>query len=210
MRKIAVSLGVLMSLVGSMTAFAGTTVPKKVQIADAAGDANYANDQVVSTFAPAEAGDVAAASAIPQADILKVWYTHDAKTVTVHIQTAAPLPGPIPLFFMAKSNPGDANGTVNGCTSLYAAVETEVVDAAVADCATGTREGKASFSELPDGTGVLEITGDRVASVSFMPGASITAPRAYSMNTTQRSMGMPSLNLPVIDNTKAGADYKLR
>lgn len=209
MRKLSVSIAVLMFLAWSVAAWAGTSVPKKVQIVDPANDANGVNDQVVSSFADASFGDVAAATTIPQADILKVWFSHTNKDITAHIQTAAPLPAPVPLFFMIKSNPSDAQGARLGCVSLYAAVETDIEEAEGGDCASGLRPAKARFQELPDGTGVLEITVTRMASVEFMSGKALLSPRAFSQHTTYRSMGMIPANVPVIDNTKAGKDYKL-
>ena len=207
MKGAVLSLSLAVALTAS-SASASAPVPRKVQISDPAGDANGVNDQVASSAAEADFGDVAAANTVPQADILKVWYSQTPETLTVHIQTAAPLPAPVPLYFMVKSNPNDSSRT--GCSALYAAIETEVVEAMAGDCNSSYSEARATFEELPDGTGVLHIEADRPSSAYFMPGQKLVAPRAFSHHTTLRSQGMPPANLPVIDNTKPGADYKLR
>lgn len=207
MRKIAVALGALISIMTTVGAFAAP-VPKKVQITDPANDANYLNDQAGSFYADVDAGDVPAGNALTEADILKVWFTHTAKTLTVHFQTAAPLPGPVPLFFMVKSNPLDEPGLRNGCALIHAWVDADGSHAAGGDCRIGSRDAKVTFGELPDGTGILEITIVRTASIDFMPGNGIVAPRALSQHRFHDNGPVPSVNLPVIDNTKPGSNYK--
>ena len=53
-------------------------VPDRVQVTDAAGDANYLMDRNLATPAQPTAS----------ADILKVWFTNDSKTITAHVLTA--------------------------------------------------------------------------------------------------------------------------
>ncbi|MGH2757423.1 MAG: hypothetical protein ACRDI3_06515, partial [Actinomycetota bacterium] len=64
-------------------------VPQNVQIEDPAGDANFLNGQ--GNDLPI-GGDISTPVDLTVPDILKVWFTHDAKTISAHVQTEAPPP----------------------------------------------------------------------------------------------------------------------
>ncbi|MBW3609892.1 MAG: hypothetical protein KY463_16505, partial [Actinobacteria bacterium] len=83
-----------------------TVVPEVVNIEDPLNDANFLNDQgnrgntgfQGDHSSPVDAGSVS--------DVLKVWFTHDATNVNLHIQTQAPGPATTAILYQMYSNPG--------------------------------------------------------------------------------------------------------
>ncbi|MDQ3962579.1 MAG: hypothetical protein M3277_01475 [Actinomycetota bacterium] len=185
-------------------------VPAAVQIEDPAGDANYLNDQGVGL--PLE-GDQTTPQDLTISDLLKIWWTNDAETISVHFQTEAPPPSSNAAYlFRAFTNPG--GDFPDGCLWWEAVVEgpTFVGEAfaRLRDMCSETDpvEGTISIATLEDETGVVTVTVPRDANAAFAPGGTIATPIAEVRNVTGAAAARFA-TAPVVDNTKPGTDYTI-
>jgi hypothetical protein len=85
------------SVLGMQSASAAkpTPIPKKVQVEDPLGDANFLNDQDTTGTPASGQGDNVGPENTDGgsvSDLLKVWFTNDKKNVSVHILTEAAPP----------------------------------------------------------------------------------------------------------------------
>jgi len=185
-------------------------VPAVVQIEDPAGDSNYLNSQGVGL---PFGGDQTTPADLTVSDILKVWWTNDAETISAHFQTEAPPPSSNAAYlFRVFTNPGtDAE---DGCLWWEAVVEGPTFQgdpfARLRDmCAeTDPVEGTLTISTLEDETGVITITLPRESNAAFAAGGTIVAPIAEVRNATGAT-GAGPVTAPVADDTKVGTDYTI-
>ena len=193
-----------------------TKVPKVVQIKDPAGDANFVNNQ---TGPGEERNDVTPADlSVP--DILSAWFTHDAKTISVHIQTEAPPPGSESAYrFAVTVNPespelclyleafipgptwagGDSSSRVMPCYP----------NGKVPD--EGRVPGELAIHESADGTGITSMTFPRWAGRAFADGGVLESPSARTQVVTGAKNGglEGSFLTAYVDRTSFGKTYSV-
>lgn len=205
----------------ALPARAQTEVPEVVQIEDPPGDANYIND---GTFFGAGGGrnnvgpmnqDLSGIG-----DLLKIWYTNDATTISVHVQTEAPPPSSGVAYYTEINSNIDSGGLACVMFEYVISAPTFQRDsyATVTDeCAeTDPVEAEVVVEEGPDGTGIATVTAPRSANAAFAPGGVLIAPEARVTNATGPfpdplpEVGGSFLIYPVIDNTEPGTDYTLQ
>lgn len=212
-RAVFVFIVPLLVLLAVPWAWAGPTgVPKKVQITDPVGDANYANSHFYGGYyeLPIFGDVVTPVDASAAGDILKVWFTNNSRTISVHFLTEAPPPDSLRILYFVRSNWTDNVNGQTPCLLFYAGIEGNNEDGArVEDICTGygTVNAKFTLEELIDGTGLLTITAPRAASASLTrTDAKVVAPIA----STHSSLTDLSVNVFQIDNTQKGSDYALK
>ena len=211
-----VAVTVALALMTGVAAAARSSVktaasaPKKVQITDAPGDANFANDGSThyssAGVLPDLGNQAAPVDASAEADLLSVWFTNNASTVTAHLQTEAPPADATRISYFVATNPENYGHW--GCL-LFVLRLNDPAEAAsrvayiLDNCGGGERvEGKHSIAQFGDGTGHLSITVPRSASPALGSGGVIASPVADA----RLGIGTP----PVTDDTSRGTDYKLR
>lgn len=205
----------------AVPARAQTEVPAVVQIEDPVGDANYINDG--TTFGAGGGRNNVGpmnqdASSI--GDILAVWYTNDATTISVHVQTEAPQPSSgVAYYTEVTSNFDDAD---NACVMFEFVVaaptfQRDTYGTVTDNCAASDPvDGDVLVEEGPDGTGIVTLTVPRTANAAFAPGGVLTTPEARMTNATGPlpdalpEVGGLFLIYPVIDNTEPGTDYAIQ
>ncbi|MDQ3877589.1 MAG: hypothetical protein M3290_04465 [Actinomycetota bacterium] len=213
-----------------------TAVPDTVQINDPVGDANYVNDQSLLSGVPEENDQTTPKDAGSVSDLLKIWYTSDASTVSVHIQTELPPPATASYIFRVYSNPGEGSvaSSTLGCLRFFAFIPGDGGGyagdeyAGLLDlCNVGTDyaknavEAPLQVDTLADGTGVMTITVPRSYSPLLGPGMTLEKPFASVRNlvgTGPDGDGQASTPDPnarwkgtaQIDNSKIGTDYALQ
>lgn len=188
-------------------------VPEVVQIEDPAGDANYLNDQGLAPFGVPDEGDRTTPVSLSVSDILKVWFTHDADNISVHVQTSAPPPATNSSYiYRVFFNPGD-----NPAGCLWFEIITEGPTWAGGEffgrlrwvCADQDPvDGEVSTVEGPDGTGITTLTVPRSLDPAFEDDAVLAAPSAETRNNS----GTPAvgrITFPVVDDTKVGTEYEI-
>lgn len=194
-----------------LTANAAAKVPKKVQIVDPRGDANYLNDGTL----PLPLNDIVTpVDASSAGDLLKMWFTHDSRTITAHIQTeAVPGDGAALAFFVAANAEGATSpfGCVVFALRIPARTYLGQPEAYFLDlCGTGERlKGKFHIEELPDGTAILRIQLRRSISEYFAVGQTLSDPHVLSRHTWGSQPHSIRHNAPTIDHTKRGTSYKI-
>ena len=198
-----------MPVAGATERGAASAPPRKVQISDPAGDANYVNDasthQGSAGTAPDFGNQAGPVDASSEADILGVWFTHDAKAITVHIRTeAAPSEG-TPVAYFVATNP--ANYGHWGCLLFVLRLNDRAeakseVGYMIDQCGAEERiEATHSITGFKDGTGHLSISVPRSGSELLGQGSVISAP----VSDARLGFGTP----PVTDDTERGTSYKL-
>lgn len=183
--------------------------PKKVQISDPAGDANFVNDnsahQNSAGVAPDLGDQAAPVDASSEADLLSVWFSHDAKTITAHIRTEVAPAGDARVAYFVATNPESFGHW--GCLLFVLRMndpnEAGPRVAYLTDsCGSGDRiDGKSTISEFKDGTGHISITVPRSGSPLLGDGLLVSSPVADA----RIGIGTP----PVTDDTQRGSDYRL-
>lgn len=183
--------------------------PKKVQVSDPAGDANFVNDSSThynsQGVGPDLGNQAGPADVSAEADILSVWFTHTAKTVTAHIQTEAAPTGQTPIAYFVATNPRNFGhwGCLLFVLRLSDPNEASPQIGYLTDSCNGVDRalGKQSITEFTDGTGHLTITVPRSASSLLGPGSVIASPVADA----RIGIGTP----PVTDDTARGTSYRI-
>jgi hypothetical protein len=179
-------------------------VPAEPNIVDPPGDANYINNN--QTGGGSGNNHTTPADASSLADILAVWFTHDAEKISVHVQTEAPQPSSgaaYIVFFYANADECLFAEFAIAAPSYQSDSYAEVEDS----CAgVEPGEGEVISEEGPDGTGIITATFPRSYSASFEDGAVIGTPRIEMRNLNG---GPASLRGPTIDNTDPGTDYMI-
>lgn len=196
---------------------AAPEVPEAPNIVDPPGDANYLND---GTFLGQGGKNNATGEDVSTvADLLAVWFTNTAETISVHVQTEAPPPSSGAAYYSeVASNLNDA-GDACVLFEYIVAAPTFQADsyATVSDeCAASEPvEGELLVEEGPDGTGIVTVTVPRSANPAFADGGVLAAPQARVTNATGPvpdgvpEVGGAFLIYPVIDNTEPGTDYTI-
>ncbi|MGH2805911.1 MAG: hypothetical protein ACRDKT_01420 [Actinomycetota bacterium] len=209
-------------------------VPETVQIEDPLEDANGLNDQgnrgdigfQGDHGTPTDAGSVS--------DLIKVWFTHDVETVSIHFNTQAAAPASSSTLFQAFSNPGGdfalgclrwailIPGAYQGQPTTYqgpplAKLIDRCNDEGTSFYNNGT-EGTINITEGPDvpqqttgeagPSGILSATFPRAYSPLLADGLSITKVFAE----TKVAIGADAVGNATpatLDNTMEGTDYVL-
>lgn len=185
-----------------------TVVPEVVNIEDPAGDANYLNDQ-----ASGEVGDnVGPADASTVADILKVWFTHDADVIRAHILTEAPPPATASAYFYrVQVDPGGEPNclrfqiaTTGPTSPTTAEAVGSIRDLCGGNDETFTEGVTVTIETLEDGTGISTVTVPRSTHPALADNLVLGAPTAHSRNYVAGAATAPQ-----VDTTKAGTDYTI-
>ncbi len=178
-------------------------LPNEVQIKDPAGDANALNSY--GGRLPIE-GDRQTPVDLTVPDILRVWFTHDAKTISAHIQTEAPPPAAEAAYiFRVETSPGKS------CIDFVGILEGPTWDADPFAFLWSCRKNKPIDARLmtreaADGTGITTVTVPRSADPGFADGEILKSPYAF----TQDFWGNETIgdaHFLVVDDTKPGRDY---
>lgn len=214
MKKL-LTIALAMMVAGALSIPAGaqeapaTVVPEVVNIEDPSGDGNYLNDQ-----GNGEVGDnVTPADASTVADILKVWFTHDADVVRAHILTEAPHSANTAsaYFYRVQVDPG---GEPN-CLRLQIATSgptspttTETFGSLRDLCGdadeTYTEGITATIEETADGQGIATVTIPRSTHPAFADNLVLAAPTAHVRNYLGGAATAPQ-----VDTTAPGTDYTM-
>jgi len=193
------------SVFTALPAQAAPEVPAVANIEDPVGDANTTSGDQVTPADVSSAGD-----------FLKVWFTHDASKVSVHIQTEGPTPPTaygIQYSVHASPNADGKNClTFKGLAAsgaLQGSSRAKVFD----NCNDGSNffnngaDGEFATEKLGDGTGVTSLTFDRAYTPLLADGAVIAAPTARSdLMVGSTDAAFTGFRL---DDTKPGTDYTL-
>lgn len=216
--------GVVIVMLGASAAPArpgGRPAPVPVQISDVSGDANYTASQYgldpLGVY-PEDARDVqTAADASDVADLLDVWFSNDAATISVHVHTEAPPPGPVGFIYRVLAYRTDLGGIFTYCMWFTAHVPGEAAgnrttyqDEPSADVydscgALPTEPGDVKTVALSDGTGVTTMTFPRSYSPLLATGSKLTEPYA-EVRHLQGNYDYKLL-APAIDDTRRGKTY---
>ncbi|MDQ3954913.1 MAG: hypothetical protein M3285_05115 [Actinomycetota bacterium] len=237
-RFLTVSMAAAMVLSGlsAFPAQAATAVPEVVQVTDPVGDANFINNQDRAEPQLNDVRDVTAPACPPfgapcdggtVSDLMKVWFTNTADTVSMHMQTERPPPATTTIYYRIASNPETAGAPTGGClhwrmifggkqanpaggapiaTSTYRSADlTSGADHAEFEdtCNGGGRQAAESVTveTLEDGTGITTMTVNRSASPLLGEGAKIVSPYAVS----RLAAGVKGQNIPVQGGSFVGS-----
>ena len=186
-------------------------IPASVNIEDPVDDANYLNDQGLLTEFQGDNATPRDASTL--GDILKVWFTNDATTVSAHIQTQAAIPDNgqnAAIFHRIQVDPDGAGetclwfqGGTSGLTNAVGPVANLRDTCGDADEVLG--DGELKMEVGPEETGIITITVPRSLHPALGPGGKLLTPKAETRNYW--STPARSATAPQIDNTKPGTDY---
>ena len=210
-------LALVAGLFGAVPARAQTAVPDEPNIVDPAGDANYLNEgwigagQGENHVTPADNSSIG--------DILAVWFTNTAETVSWHVQTEAVQPSSGAAYWTEVMTNPDGAGTYCIAWDIVVAAPTYQSDsfARVRDeCTPGESiPAELTVEELGDGTGVVTGT---VAISALPPQAAdnvLAQPVAAMRHATGPipsqvpQFGGATVIQPTIDTTTVGTDYTI-
>ncbi|MGH2757124.1 MAG: hypothetical protein ACRDI3_04985 [Actinomycetota bacterium] len=180
---------------------APVTIPDVVQIDDPADDANYLNDQSLLTNVPPSEDNSTPADVGGTSDLLKIWYSNDAETISVNIQLQDPPPAAQSAYiYRVFSNPGEGSVTSSslGCLRFFVFMPSATPPvggysgeqfAGLLDyCDKGTSyttdaaEGTLTISDGPDETAIMTVTVPRSYSEKLADGQVLTTPLASVQN----------------------------
>lgn len=214
--------GALVASVFSVAPAGAQEVPAEPNIVDPPGDANFLNE---GTIPGAGHNHSTPADASSLADILAVWFTNDAESVFLNIQTELAPPGSNGIHFSVYTNPGEGSagssslgclrfrivipGTGPGGGSYQGEQTVKIHDRCnIGGSFTDAPDGELAIQELADGTGLITVKAPRSASPFFAPGSTLTKPQAIS---TSPAVGNAAIGVIVYgtDDTEIGTDYVL-
>ena len=194
-------LGTAFTAIPASAQEAPVTIPEVVQIDDPENDANYLNDQSLLTTVPPTQDNTTPADVGGTSDLMKVWYTNTADTISVNIQLQDPPPASQSAYiYRVFANPGEGSVTSSslGCLRFFAFVPSATPPvggysgpqyAGLLDyCDKGTNyttdaaEGELVVGEGPDDTAIMTITVPRSYSEKLADGQIFTAPQAQVQN----------------------------
>lgn len=227
-RFLTVSMTTAMVLSGlsAFPAQAATTIPEVVQVTDPVGDANFINGQDNANLN--EVRDVTAPACPPLgapcdggtvSDLMKVWFTNTADTVSMHMQTERPPPATTTIYYRIASNPETEGALTGGCLNwrmIFGGKQAnptggEPIDTSTyrsGDLTSGSNHAEfedtcngggrqevdtVTVETLEDGTGITSMTVDRSASPLLGEGAKIVSPYAVS----RLAAGVKGEDIPV-------------
>ncbi len=231
-------------LIGALTAGipahaqeAEVTIPDAVNIDDPVNDANYLNDQSLLTTIPPTQDNVTPADVGGTSDLMKIWYSHTAETISVNVQLQDPPPASQSSYiYRVYASPGEGSVTSStlGCLRFFAFVPSATPPvggysgpqyAGLLDyCDKGTNytedaaEGEMVIGVGPDDTAVMTITVPRSYSEKLGDGQILSMPQAQVQHV--HGTGTDSTGQPTgtdgnwrrglqIDNTIIGTDYTI-
>jgi hypothetical protein len=202
-------------------------IPEVVQIDDPGGDANYLNDQALLNNVPPTHDNGSPADAGTTSDLMKIWYSTTADTVSVNIQLEGPPPSANASYiYRVFSNPGEGSVTTStlGCLRFFAFMPSATPPvgaysgpqyAGLLDyCDKGTSyttdaaEGVLTIAEAADGTAVMTITVPRSYSEKLADGQAFTTPTASVQNlfgTGTDGNGQP---IPATDGSPPSGNWR--
>ena len=209
MLSLAVALAAALSVPAAAQEPAPTVVPEVVNIEDPAGDGNYLNDQGTG-----EVGDnVTPADASTVADILKVWFTHDADVIRAHVLTEAPHSANTAsaYFYRVQVDPGGEPNclrfqiaTTGPTSPTTAEAFGSIRDLCGDNDETFTEGITVTIEALADGTGVSTVTVPRTIHPALADNLVLAAPTAHSRNYVGGAATAPQ-----VDTTVPGTDYTI-
>ncbi len=209
------------------------TVPETVSIEDPLNDANGLNDQGNRADVGFQGDHATPTDAGSVSDVLKVWFTHDAESVSVHFQTQAVPPASTATLFEVFSNAGGdfpvygclrfavlTPGTYQGQITTY---QGEPIAKLIDRCNDGTNfwdngiEGEITITEGPEvpqqntgtpgASGILTAKFPRSYSPLLADGLSLVKP-FFETSVAAGTVG--ALATPfTLDNSLEGTDYAI-
>lgn len=206
------------------TAQEAPAVPAAPNIVDPVGDANLLNS---GTAGPLGQDNVTPVDASSLADLVAVWFSHTADSISVHWQTEAAPPGGNGVGYQAFASPGEgeAGSNTTGCLRFLLNIPgTNPGGGSYQDkewvrlldrCNVGTSifddaiDGTYSISEGPDATGIITATFPRSYSPLLADGGSLSTPTASANSPLIGEHTNVGYISPSTDNTKPGTDYVL-
>lgn len=203
----------LVTFVVGLAPLVATASPGRVpKLLDPIGDANYLNDGGYSNHhgTPFVGNLVTRPDLDDASDLAAVWFTNDASTITLNIQTEAmPEYEGVTRYYWVNANPERTQPDSPDCllwvvllgdqSASLTTNHARVIDLCQDDY-TGI-PAELRTAQMIDGSGLITIEVPRSYSERFGPGRSIDQPWARS------AMGDPWNRL--IDTTVRGADYKI-
>lgn len=199
-------------------------IPETVQIDDPLNDANGLNDQNNRGDTGFQGDHVTPRDAGSVSDILKVWFTHDAENINMHMQTEVPAPASTAVSFNVYASPNEdwplgclrffglIPGEYQGQTTTW---QGEPMIKLIDRCAEDGNsvfnngiEGTHVIAPGPDGTGVLTLTFPRSYSPLLADGLVLSKPFAATA-TTFGGDGAFYWAPIILDNTVDGTDYTI-
>ncbi|MGH2749119.1 MAG: S8 family serine peptidase [Actinomycetota bacterium] len=180
----------------------GIPSDEDANIVDQSGDGNYHSTATGAT------GPVS----LVAGDIVKVWFTHDAETISTHIQTAGAAQPPSSLLYRVFVDPGAGSNClqIRGFTGAAGNPSGEP-SGSIRDTCDGDTVVEGEFVQeegppvLADGrpSGIHTIIMRRDAHPAFAEGAVLATPEAETRHFTV------AVTAPVIDDTEIGRDYEI-
>lgn len=213
-------------IVGGGASAQAPEIPAEVSIDDPVGDANYANDGNDSRTAPVGRDHVTGNDASAFGDLMKIWFSNDATTVSVHVQTEAKPPAGNGVGYQVYTNPGEGSegSSTVGClrwvlllpgTNPQGGTYQGPPFVRMHDrCHTGgsffaaSVEGAFVVDSGPSSSGIVTITFPRSTSPLLGEGATLTSPYASSASPLVGTAAQGFVFVTV-DNTQIGTDYSL-
>lgn len=192
------------SVFGAAPLKAAPEVPsdEDANIVDQPSDANYHSTATGSDAGPS----------LVAADIVKVWFTHDAETISTHIQTAGAAQPPWSLLYRVFVDPGAGSNClqIRGFTGGAGNPAGEATGS-IRDTCDGDTVIDGEFVQeegppvLEDGraSGLHTIIMQRDAHPAFSEGAVLATPEAETRHFTV------AVTAPVVDDTEIGKDYTI-
>ncbi len=221
---IALALGMASLVAVPAGAQEAPTVPETPNIVDPLEDANFVNDGTQAGLGKNHTGP---ADASTVADLVAVWFSNTADTVSIHFQTQAAPPASNGITYQLFATPGegDAGSSEQGCLRALGNIpgslpgggtyQAEPFIRLVDRCNVGTSifddsvEGQFKIEEGPEGTGITTFTFPRAYSPLLSSGASLKAPQARSSSPTVGEHTNVGFASPSTDDTEIGTDYAL-
>lgn len=192
--------------------------PAIVNIEDPANDANGVNDQGARYYTGERGDQQTPVNVDGRGDLLAVWFTNTATTVSMHVQTAAKSPTPGTAYgFRVYANPSGEQP--DGCTIFQAVVAGPTwqgeTQATIRDLCINPgpgnpplAEGEVTTEAGPDETSILTMS-FVIGSASMIEMCdSVVKPWADTRFVS--GPASPFFIFPVLDNTKKGVDHQLR
>ena len=172
-------------------------IPEVVNIDDPLNDANYLNDQSLLVAVPPSQDNDTPADVGGTSDLLKIWYSHTAETISVHIQLQLMPPATAASYiYRVYSNPGEGTVTSStlGCLRFFVFMPSGAPPAGgysgdqyaglLDYCDGGTDytsaaiPGELVLSAGPDDTGIMTVTVPRSASPKLADDQVLVTPQA--------------------------------
>ncbi|MGH2749060.1 MAG: hypothetical protein ACRDKB_14225, partial [Actinomycetota bacterium] len=199
-------------------------IPAEPNITDPPNDANYINEGTAPGLGHNHEGPRGVSTV---ADLLAIWFTHDAESISVHFQTVAAPPASVGITYQAFTSPGEgeAGSSSQGCLRFLGTIPgsspgggTYFDDPWIRlldRCNVGTSifndavDGEFTVAEGPEGTGITTFKFPRSYSPLLEDGQVLTDPTARGSSPTVGEHTTVGFATTSVDDTEVGTEYTI-